>query len=242
MATPSQQARRPRADARRNKERVLAAARKVFAERGVDAPMAAVARGAGVGVATLYRHFPTREALVRGAFAQQLEACSRALTEALEAPDPWQGFQDLFRTICRLQCEERGFSEAFLASNPGYAVHLAGARGRAESELESLLRRAQARGGLRPDFHLSDFVMAIVAHGGMVSALPPEARASERFVAYLLDAFRADPGERRLPPPSGLTLSDLFSGHDVTQAGGSGLHYEAGYRSSGENRSHNRAP
>ena len=68
-----------RADARRNRERVLAAARAVFAEHGIDAPMATVARRAGVGVATLYRHFPTRDALVRGrSRSRWTPACGRS--------------------------------------------------------------------------------------------------------------------------------------------------------------------
>src|SRR5262245_22262631 len=117
-----------RADARRNRERVLVAARAVFAERGIDAPMATVARRAGVGVATLYRHFPTRDALVRGAFAQQMETCARTLTEALADPDPWRGFQRLVETVCALQREERGFPAAFVAAFPDGAAHHAQAR------------------------------------------------------------------------------------------------------------------
>ena len=54
-----------------------------------------MARRAGVGVATLYRHFPTRDALVIGAYQRQMETCARALTDALDEPDPWQGFQRL---------------------------------------------------------------------------------------------------------------------------------------------------
>uniref|UniRef100_UPI0012925D24 TetR/AcrR family transcriptional regulator n=1 Tax=Streptomyces sp. E5N91 TaxID=1851996 RepID=UPI0012925D24 len=72
-----------RADARRNRERVLEAAREVFSARGVDAPMSAVARRAGVGVATLYRRFPTRSSLVAAAFDDQLTVCAAAFDEAL---------------------------------------------------------------------------------------------------------------------------------------------------------------
>src|ERR1044072_205262 len=86
---------RLRADALRNRRRILEAARVVFAEHGIDAPMATVARRAGVGVATLYRRFPTRDALVRAAFGHQMDTCGRALTEALADPDPWRGVQRL---------------------------------------------------------------------------------------------------------------------------------------------------
>jgi AcrR family transcriptional regulator len=195
-----------RADARRNRERVLAAARAVFAEHGIDAPMATVARRAGVGVATLYRHFPTRDALVRGAFAQQMETCARALTEALADPDPWHGFQHLVETVCALQREERGFPAAFAAAFPDSASEHAQYRQRAERDFMTLVRRAQASGALRADFHPSDLAVALLAHCGLVTALPDDGAASRRLVAYLLRSFRTDPAGEPLPPPSALTL------------------------------------
>ncbi|MGC5036699.1 TetR/AcrR family transcriptional regulator [Streptomyces sp. DT190] len=198
-----------RADARRNRERVLAAARAVFAEHGIDAPMATVARRAGVGVATLYRHFPTREALVRGAFAQQMEACTRALTEALAASDPWQGFQQLVETVCALQRQERGFPAAFLAAFPDSASQHTRARQRAERDFTTLVRRAQASGALRADFHPSDLVVVLLTHCALVTALPDDGAASRRLVAYLLQSFRADTAHRPLPPPAALTLRSL---------------------------------
>ncbi|MGW0863366.1 TetR/AcrR family transcriptional regulator [Streptomyces sp. NPDC002611] len=198
-----------RADARRNRERVLAAARAVFAEHGIDAPMATVARRAGVGVATLYRHFPTRDALVRGAFAQQMDTCVRALTEALAAPDPWQGFQQLIETVCALQREERGFPAAFLAAFPDSMSEHAQSRRRAERDFTTLVRRAQASGALRADFHPSDLAVVLLAHCGLVTALPGDGAASRRLVAYLLQSFRADTADEPLPPPTALTLRSL---------------------------------
>ncbi|WP_435281962.1 TetR/AcrR family transcriptional regulator [Streptomyces koelreuteriae] len=198
-----------RADARRNRERVLAAARAVFAEHGIDAPMATVARRAGVGVATLYRHFPTRDALVRGAFAQQMDTCVRALTEALAAPDPWQGFQQLIETVCALQREERGFPAAFLVAFPDSTSEHAQSRQRAERDFTTLVRRAQASGALRADFHPSDLAVVLLAHCGLVTALPGDGAASRRLVAYLLQSFRADTADEPLPPPTALTLRSL---------------------------------
>jgi len=198
-----------RADARRNRERVLAAARAVFAEHGIDAPMATVARRAGVGVATLYRHFPTRDALVRGAFMQQMETCARALTEALAVPDPWQGFQQLIETVCELQREERGFPAAFLAAFPESSSEHAQSRKHAERDIMTLVRRAQAAGALRADFHPSDLAVVLLAHCGLVTALPDDGAASRRLVAYLLQSFRADAADRPLPPPTALTLRSL---------------------------------
>ncbi|MFD4476727.1 TetR/AcrR family transcriptional regulator [Streptomyces sp. NPDC058471] len=198
-----------RADARRNRERVLVAARAVFAEHGIDAPMATVARRAGVGVATLYRHFPTRDALVKGAFAHQMATCARALTEALSAPDPWQGFQHLVETVCALQREERGFPAAFLAAFPESTSEHAQSRQRVERDFTALVRRAQASGALRADFHPSDLAVILLAHCGLVTALPDDGAASRRLVAYLLQSFRTDPANEPLPPPTGLTLRSL---------------------------------
>ncbi|MER6089235.1 TetR/AcrR family transcriptional regulator [Streptomyces bluensis] len=198
-----------RADARRNRERILVAARAVFAEHGIDAPMATVARRAGVGVATLYRRFPTRDALVRAAFAQQMETCVRALAEALADPDPWRGFQRLIETACELQREERGFPAAFVAAFPDSTVDHARARERAERDLMTLVRRAQAAGALRADFHPSDIAVALLSHCALVNALPHDRAASRRLLAYLLQSFRADAAPRALPPPSALSLRSL---------------------------------
>ncbi|MEV6641544.1 helix-turn-helix domain-containing protein [Amycolatopsis sp. NPDC051371] len=195
-----------RADARRNQERILVAARAVFAERGIDAPMATVARRAGVGVATLYRRFPARDALVRAAFTRQMETCTRAFTEALADPDPWRGFRRLIETVCELQWEERGFPDAFLAAFPDDAAAHAESRGRADQGLAILVRRAQAAGKLRTDFRPSDLVVVFLAHGGLVTARPADGAASRRLVAYLLQAFRADAANETLPAPSSLSL------------------------------------
>ncbi|MET8830978.1 helix-turn-helix domain-containing protein [Streptomyces sp. NPDC004610] len=195
-----------RADAERNRQRILSAARAVFAEHGIDAPMATVARRAGVGVATLYRRFPTRDDLVRAAFAQQMDACAGALTDALADPDPWRGFRHLFETVCALQREERGFPAAFAAAFPASSREHAGVRERAERDLLTLVRRAQGAGALRADFHPSDLTVALVSHCGLVGALPGDHAASRRLVAYLLQSFRAETAREPLPAPSTLNL------------------------------------
>ncbi|GAA2270816.1 TetR family transcriptional regulator [Streptomyces ruber] len=197
-----------RADALRNRERILGAAREVFAERGIDAPMATVARRAGVGVATLYRRFPTREDLVRSAFARQMEICGGVLEEAVADPDPWHGFQRLIETVCTLQREERGFPAAFFLAFPDAAEH-AEVRLQGERRFTALVRRAQAAGALRPDFHPSDLLVVLLAHCGLVEALPEDGAASRRLVAYLLEAFRARPARGALPPPSAVRLGDF---------------------------------
>ncbi|MFJ6609108.1 TetR/AcrR family transcriptional regulator [Streptomyces sp. NPDC091289] len=198
-----------RADARENRERILRAAREAYALHGIDVPISAIARRAGVGVATLYRRFPTRTSLITEAFAEQLTECSGALDEALEDPDPWRGFCSVFRKVCAMQAADRGFTHAFLARFPDESSY-AGERDRAEEGLGLLIRRAKEAGALRPDFDVSDVVLVLLANNGVTNGAGPDATAaSRRLVGYLLDSFRATPARGPLPPPAGLELDRL---------------------------------
>nr|BFE60626.1 TetR/AcrR family transcriptional regulator [Dactylosporangium thailandense] len=173
---------RLRADARQNRDRILDVAAELFAERGIDVPMAAVARHAGVGVATLYRRFPTREALVAEVFAEQFAACSAVLYDALEDPDPWRGFRTVVERVCAMQAADRGFSAAVLAAFP-HLIDLEHERARGVEAFAGLVARAQAAGRLRADFEPGDLLLILQANCGVTD--------SGRLVAYLLDAFAA---------------------------------------------------
>lgn len=209
MRTTAGESSRLRSDAQRNRERIVRAAHEAFAEQGIDVPMAAVARRAGVGVATLYRRFPTRRDLVQEVFADRLDACTTALDEGLADPDPWQGFRHVVEQVCRLQTADRGFTAAFLAAFPETAEDHAGKRHRGEHGFATLVRRAQAAGALRRDFHPSDLTVVLLANGSLATALPDPAAASRRLVAYLLDSFHTSPAGAPLPPPTGLGLGLL---------------------------------
>ncbi|MFD3975583.1 TetR/AcrR family transcriptional regulator [Streptomyces cyaneofuscatus] len=198
-----------RADARENRDRILRAAREAYALHGIDVPISAIARRAGVGVATLYRRFPTRAVLIEEAFAEQLAECAGVLDEALEDPDPWRAFCSVFTKVCAMQAADRGFTHAFLARFPD-ASSYAGERHRAEEGLALLVRRAKEAGALRPDFDVSDVVLALLANNGVVNGVQPEAgAASRRLVGYLLESFRAEGAARPLPPPVRLELDRL---------------------------------
>ncbi|MET9093116.1 helix-turn-helix domain-containing protein [Streptomyces cyaneofuscatus] len=199
-----------RADARENRDRILRAAREAYALHGIDVPISAIARRAGVGVATLYRRFPTRAALIEEAFAEQLAECAGALDEALADPDPWHAFCSVFTKVCAMQAADRGFTHAFLARFPDEASY-AGERDRAEEGLALLVRRAKEAGALRPDFDVSDVVLALLANSGVVNGVQPEAgAASRRLVGYLLESFRAEGAVRPLPSPVRLELDQLY--------------------------------
>ncbi|MEU6140116.1 helix-turn-helix domain-containing protein [Streptomyces sp. NPDC047081] len=200
-----------RSDARDNRARILDAARAVFGEEGLSAPMREIARHAGVGPATLYRHFPAKQALIAETFAEQRRACHAAVREALSDPDPWHGFRSLIERICELHAHSRGFADAFMTAFPE-AMDFAADREQTLRAVGELARRAQASGRLRPGFVVDDLILMLMAHRGL-QGTPRAARAtaSRRFAAYVIEAFRAAPetaAPAPLPPAPRLQLTD----------------------------------
>ena len=193
-----------RADARENRDRVLLAARDLFAQHGLDVTMREVARRAGVGPATLYRHFPSRHDLVEGAFEHELEACRSIVRRGAETPDPWQGFTDVVERTVELNARNQGFVDALMVGGA--------ASGRLERHRAELLRavadialRAKSSGQLRPDFVVDDLVLVLLAARGLRGDDRGERlAAARRFAALALDAFRAGAMHTRLPPPVSL--------------------------------------
>lgn len=196
--------RTPRADARENRERILEAARAVFAAEGLGTPMRAIARRAEVGPATLYRHFPTKEALVTEAFAGQLRACRDIADEGLADPDAWRGLRVAIEKLFELHARDRGFTAAFMAAYPR-AIDFAAERDRALRAITELTGRAKASGHLRRDFVPDDLLLVLMANNG-IQAPSPKARvaASRRFAALAVQALRASPDAAPLPPAARL--------------------------------------
>ncbi|RNG17906.1 TetR/AcrR family transcriptional regulator [Streptomyces botrytidirepellens] len=195
---------RKRADARRNRELITEAARATFAAHGLDVPMRAIARRAGVGPATLYRHFPTKEALIAETFAVQMGRCVATLDAALDDPDPWRGFCAVIEKVCATQAVDRGFTAALLDS---MTTDFARVRDHNARRFAELTRRAQRSGQLRSDFVPGDLKLLILANGGLDAEPPAAARAaSRRLVALLLQSLRAHPTDppTPLPPPAPL--------------------------------------
>lgn len=189
-----------RADAERNRERIVAAAREVFAERGLAAPLDEVARRAGVGVATLYRRFPTRADLISGVFETKMAAYADSVERALADPDPWSGFCAHIEAMCAMQAEDRGVTDVLTMTFPTHRRFEA-ARARAHEGFVELVDRAKATGRLRADFVAEDLVMLLMANAGVVNATGDAAPQTwRRLVAYLLQAFAAT-GAAPLPDP-----------------------------------------
>jgi AcrR family transcriptional regulator len=195
-----------RADAERNRRLVLDAAREVFATQGLTAPMAEIARRAGVGVATLFRRFPTREDLITATFADRMAAYADAIDAALTDPDPWHGFCGYVERVCAMQAADRGFADVLTMSFPT-AKALEAERNRAGAGFAELIARAQGAGRLRADFVHQDLVMVLMANAGVVAAAGAAPGASQRLVGYLLQAFAS---EAAAPLPEAPTPGQLY--------------------------------
>jgi AcrR family transcriptional regulator len=196
-----------RSDARDNRMRILAVARLAFAAEGLDVPIREIARRAEVGVATVYRHFQTKEALLAEAFAEQMASCSAVVQEGLSAEDPWRGFCLVVEKLMEMHALDRGFARAFTSRLP-QAAGFAADRDRTLRALLEVVRRAKEAGPLRRDFVLEDISLALMANEG-IRAESPEMRvaASRRFAALMLQAFQADPVPVPLPPAVRLLLA-----------------------------------
>ncbi|GAA2856130.1 TetR/AcrR family transcriptional regulator [Pseudonocardia halophobica] len=189
-----------RADAERNRRALVAAARAVFGEQGLQAPIDEIARRAGVGNATLYRRFPSRRALVAAVFAERLADFARAAEEALAEPDPWTGFRAYVLTVLRMQAADRGLADLLTLSVPA-EPELEALRGRVEAGLAELVDRAQRSGDLRADVTPEDLPLLLMANAGLVHRTAEAApHAWERLAAFLLDGLRAPAASAPAPP------------------------------------------
>lgn len=190
-----------RADAERNREAIVTAAARLFAEQGLSVPLEDVARSAGVGVATLYRRFPTRTDLAIAAFERNMTSYVDAVEKALANPRPWDGFQDLVFDLCALQASDPGLRALLTTAFPASSVIEQQAAETVE-KVGELIARAQQDGSLRPDIGVGDVVVTLLANAGVLEATREHApEAWRRFAALMIDAFRAG-SHGQLPPPT----------------------------------------
>ncbi|MDL4771180.1 MULTISPECIES: TetR/AcrR family transcriptional regulator [Thermomonosporaceae] len=181
-----------RRDARRNRERLTAAAREVFAARGLDAPLEEIARRAGVSVGTLYNHFATRETLIDEIVPELIDAQLALGEEALARPDPWEGFVWYVTRLCASQAADRGLTDA-LSMRFSDTERLAAACAQGTDQVARIVARARDGGGLRPDFTAADLVSIIWSTGRLVEATGAIAPGAwRRSLAFVLDGLRAE--------------------------------------------------
>jgi AcrR family transcriptional regulator len=187
-----------RADARRNRKRILSAAREQFAEHGLDVHMEQIARAAGVGVGTVYRHFPAKEDLLQALADERFAWFAQKARAALDDPDPWNGFCEFMRESGRVTATDRALSEA-MDQLPGLC-RAAAEKVRLLELSGELIERAKANGDMRPDFTADDvpslmrgLARATASHDG-----GPPAMSWERYLEIMLAGLRASGSE---PPP-----------------------------------------
>lgn len=191
-----------RRDAELNRQRIMEAARLVFAERGLEATLDEVARQAGVGVGTVYRRFPDKEALVDALFEESFGQVVTLAERALELPDAWEGVVVLLTELAENQAADRGLRDIMLSESYGHD-RVAQMRDRIKPLLEQMVERAQRQGGLRADLRAGD-VPAILMMISVTVEFGGEARPDlwRRYLTMLLDGICAHrDGPTELPEP-----------------------------------------
>jgi AcrR family transcriptional regulator len=178
-----------RADAQDNRDRIRAAARQLFAEYGTNVGMREIARRAGVGPATLYRRFPTRQSLVDDVFAGELAACRTIVERGLEDQDPWAGLRSVITELIVRNAGNHAFVDAIASTSEGSSA-VTEHRRQLVAMLKHLTEQAKSRRQLRADFTTNDVILALVAARGLgaVDAARREITA-RRLAALFLDAL-----------------------------------------------------
>jgi len=181
-----------RADALRNRDKLLATAIDLFGERGLDVPLEEIARRAKVSIGTLYNHFPTRDAFYDAIFPERIAALDRLAEVALAAPDPWEGFVAFTEGLFALQAQDRGLNDT-LAQRFPVSDRVREACENGFRHVERLLARAKDSGRLRPDFEASDLATLIQAMSQVIQqTIDTEPEAWRRCLAFFLDGLRTE--------------------------------------------------
>jgi AcrR family transcriptional regulator len=194
---------RLRRDAERNRQRILAAAAEVFTQRGLDATLDDIARAAGVGVGTVYRRFPDKEALVAELFKDRIDVLVAVAEEACSAPDPWQGLISYLEFAAESMADDTGLRQLMMYASYG-REQVAYASERMRPVISRLVERAQAAGELRADFRASDvklIVFMLASAAEYACQVRPE--VWRRYLVLIIDGMRPHrSGVSELPVPA----------------------------------------
>ena len=191
-----------RRDAERNRQRILDAARVVFAERGLSGSHDDIAREAGVGVGTVYRRFPDKEQLIDALFEARIEEIADVARAAADNPDPWEALVGFLMRTQELQSEDRGLKEIVLGSARG-AERAAAARAVIAPLVVQLLRRAKDAGVVRSDIELTDLPLIQLAIGTVAESsrdVAPD--VWRRMMAIVFDGLRPECARSELVAPA----------------------------------------
>ena len=179
-----------RADARRNYEKVLAAAREAFAEGGESMSLEEIARRAGVGIGTLYRNFPNRQALLEALYVDEVEAICRVAAELEAGVDPWEALSSWFEGFIGYIATKRALASELSNYLDQDAPLFTGCRALLFAAGEPLLRRAQEAGLVRTDVSIGDVIQMVVSIAKIPTSEPGQA---EHIVRIALDGLRYRP-------------------------------------------------
>jgi AcrR family transcriptional regulator len=184
---PSTLTRRPRrADARRNYDQLIAAAREAFTEKDRSASLEDIARRAGVGIGTLYRHFPTRTDLIEAVYLEEVEALCRSADDLSDAP-PWDALVGWLHRFIGYVATKQALAEELFAVADRDAEVFKACRVAFYGAGEPLLRRAQEAGAARPDVSINDVVQMV---GGIAKIQAADPATIERILSVALDGLR----------------------------------------------------
>ncbi|MET3804843.1 AcrR family transcriptional regulator [Nakamurella sp. UYEF19] len=213
-------ARPVRKDVARNRALLLAAADEVFAARGVDITLDEVAREAGVGVATAYRHFDSKQVLLQALFENRIDQVTERMLRAESLPDPRQAFETFLSQACEMQANDRGMREVVHANHGLPAA--AAFRERLEPIANRIVERAKDAGLLRPEFTAADIPMMLVTIGGVSDyAGSLEPGLWRRYLDFFLDGVLAEGVPRQrvaVPPLTGEQLDLAMDGWHRTRS------------------------
>jgi len=189
-----------RADAQRNYTRLLDAASAVFLEHGADdVSLEEIARRAGVGIGTLYRHFPTREALLEAVYLDQVELLEARAQELLKAEPPGDALADWLRALMKFSSTKHSLTSALLATL-GKDSDLLSSCGRViRSAADAVLARAQEAGVVRPDANSGDVIRLVHAVNIATQRGPADPGQADRMLALILDGLRPQPAAGSTP-------------------------------------------
>ncbi|MFJ9901051.1 TetR/AcrR family transcriptional regulator [Streptomyces sp. NPDC091280] len=200
-----------RADAARNRERIIAAAQEVFAERGLSVTLDDIAHHAGVGVGTVYRRFADREELIEAVFEADIQRLAALAEEALDDEHPWEGFVRFYLSVAEDIAGNRGLREVLLEGTHG-KERLPAARSRLTPAIGAVIGRAQGAGELRDDFEPTDFPFLHLMLGTVSSRtrdVTPD--LWKRYLTFILDGLRPHRSAPSTLPHRALTHDEFES-------------------------------
>jgi AcrR family transcriptional regulator len=179
-----------RADAARNRARLLDVAAQVFAERGVSVTTEEIAKAAGVGVGTLFRHFPTKEALLEAVLVRRLEKLTTEIDRLAAEQQPVEAFFACFTLMVDQSAGKNEFAQALAAA--GIDVHqtLSEASRLVRARLAELLTGAQQAGAVRPDLGVPELLALLVGTADMVERLGADPAGRERIFSVIFNGLR----------------------------------------------------